>query len=148
MTRALTLALLLLCFPVLADSLRVVDGDTLVLDGERIRLEGIDAPEKTQSCYRDGIAYPCGLRAKEALERLVRGLEMCQEIGRDRYGRVLGTCYAGGVNINAALVSSGWALAYRRYSTAYVGEEEEARENRRGMWAGEFMEPWEWRKRN
>ena len=81
--------------------------------------------------------------------KIARGWVTCQGEDRDRYGRVIAVCYAGGVGgpeLNAWLVSEGWALAYRRYSTDYVAEEQAAREARRGLWRGEFVPPWEWRR--
>ena len=70
----------------------------------------------------------------------------CETRGKDRYGRWLAVCFAGGFSINRNMVYTGWALAYRRYSTDYVDTEEGAREATRGLWRGEFMAPWEWRK--
>jgi len=129
---------------------RVIDGDTLEIAGERIRLHGIDAPEFEQTCVADGKRWHCGLEAASALAfKIARGWVTCQGEDRDKYGRAIAICYAGGVGgpeLNAWLVSEGWALAYRRYSLDYVGEEATAREARRGMWRGEFVPPWEWRR--
>lgn len=132
----------------IAGRARVIDGDSLVLAGEALRLEGIDAPERDQLCFdREGTRYRCGLRAAAALRALVADHELrCRTHGRDRYGRLLATCMAGGRSLNAAMVAQGWALAYRRYSLAYVGEEEAARRARAGLWAGRFEAPWRWRR--
>ncbi|MXW44264.1 MAG: thermonuclease family protein, partial [Candidatus Dadabacteria bacterium] len=70
----------------------------------------------------------------------------CEGTKRDRYGRFLGTCYINEVDLNSWMVQNGYALAYRRYSRRYVSAEQEARENSRGVWAGEFVVPWSWRK--
>ena len=128
---------------------RIVDGDTVVLSGVKIRLHGIDAPETKQSCRdaRDR-RYRCGREATAALARLAGGGIRCgTRHGPDRYGRKIGTCYAAdGRNINAEMVRLGHALAYRKYSTAYLAQEREARARRRGLHRGTFVEPWAWRR--
>ncbi len=129
---------------------RVIDGDTLEIAGERIRLHGIDAPESGQTCVADGMLWHCGMEAASSLAfKIARGWVGCQGQDRDRYGRLIAVCYAGGVGgpeLNAWLVSEGWALAYRQYSTDYVVEEQAAGEARRGLWRGGFIAPWEWRR--
>ena len=128
---------------------RIIDADTLEVAGQKVRLQGIDAPESAQACrLTDGRRYQCGQQAAAALRtRLGPGAVRCTIENRDRYGRALGTCYtAGGVNVNAWLVRHGHALAYRRYSTKYVPQEDQARTGRAGIWAGEFVPPWEWRQ--
>lgn len=133
----------------IAGPARVVDGDTLEVSGAHVRLEGIDAPERGQTCRRGpaGEGYRCGLAASAALARLIAGRPVrCGPTGTDRYGRTLAVCWAGQTDIGAALVRSGWALAYVRYSTRYVGEEAEARAAGRGMWGGTFQPPWDWRR--
>ena len=128
---------------------RIVDGDTVVLSGVRVRLHGIDAPETKQSCRdaRDR-RYRCGREASAALVRLASGGIRCRmQHGADRYGRKIGTCYAAdGTDINAEMVRLGHALAYRKYSRKYVSEEQEARARRRGLHRGAFVEPWAWRR--
>lgn len=128
---------------------RVIDGDTLEVKGERVRLEGIDAPEKGQSCRNaSGELYPCGQAVIYALHgRIGEGNVVCAiDAARDRYGRALGGCSLGGEDLNAWLVSEGHALAYRRYSLKYVEQEEAARADGRGIWAGDFVAPWDWRR--
>ncbi len=129
---------------------RIIDGDTIELAGQRIRLHGIDAPEAKQICTREGQEYACGQEAIWALARIVEEHGVtCQQKDTDRYGRIVAVCYMaeGQIDINALLVEQGWALAYRRYSMDYVDEENTAEASRAGMWAGEFMKPWEWRKK-
>lgn len=125
-----------------------IDGDSLTLAGEELRLHGIDAPEWHQSCTRDGRENACGVAARDALTALLAvGPVTCHWEERDAYGRALATCLRGAENLNAALVAQGHALAYRRYSTAYVAEEDAARRARRGLWAGNFEAPAAWRAR-
>lgn len=131
---------------VLTGTAHVIDGDTIIVAGEHVRLEGIDAPERDQTCQRDGKAWACGSRATQALRGLIRDQEVsCRVIGRDAYGRALGACSAGQVNLNSAMVRSGFALDFRQYSSAYIPQEEAAKADRAGMWSGTFVPPWEWR---
>lgn len=127
---------------------RVIDGDTLEMAGERIRLHGIDAPESKQTCRRaDSSEYRCGDMATFALAEIVETHWItCKGETRDRYNRVIAVCYAGPYDINAKMVKRGWALAYRKYSMDYVEEEDDARGSNAGMWQGEFVKPWQWRK--
>ena len=118
---------------VLSGRARVVDGDSLALAGERIRLHGIDAPESAQTCRASGARWRCGERATRGLRERIGGRTVtCEERDVDRYGRIVAVCRAGGEDLNAWMVERGFALAYRRYSRAYVGEEAAARSARRG----------------
>ncbi len=125
----------------------VIDGDTLEVRGERIRLHGIDAPENAQSCEAGGKAWRCGQQASLALaDRIGRLPVRCETFQRDRYGRVIAICRQGETNLNRWMVRNGWALAYRRYSTDYVAAENEARQTELGIWQGRFVPPWDWRR--
>jgi endonuclease YncB( thermonuclease family) len=120
----------------------VNDGDSLTLGAERVRLRGIDAPEYGQMCVKDGVNYACGRRSREALAKLVGGRAVsCSGSERDRYGRLLGDCTAGGVDLNRTQVETGWAIAYGDYAE----EEDRARQMRLGLWAGSFDRPRDWR---
>ena len=132
----------------LAGAARVLDADTLEIRGHRVRLDGIDAPEKRQACRRNGRRYQCGVAATQALRRRIGGQAVnCAVSGQDRYGRLLAVCQmADGTDLNGWVVEQGWALAYRRYSTRYVAQEERAQAAQAGLWAGEFVPPWEWRR--
>jgi endonuclease YncB( thermonuclease family) len=127
----------------------VIDADTIEIHGERIRLHGIDAPESSQTCLDlAGREWRCGQAAALALQDLIgRRTVTCDERDVDRYARIVGRCLVGEVDINEWLVAQGLALAYRRYSLDYVAAEDEARAAGRGMWAGTFDPPWEWRRR-
>lgn len=127
----------------LSGSVTVVDGDSLRLGGRDVRLQGLDAPELHQACLRDGRSYPCGEVARSALARMIAGRPVaCRIDGRDKYGRSLGRCTVEGVDIGAALVGQGLAVAYG----GYASEEAEARRKSLGLWAGTFDPPSEWRK--
>jgi endonuclease YncB( thermonuclease family) len=123
----------------------VVDGDTLDLGGRRIRLVGIDAPEYAQTCRRAGADYACGRLARQALVEAVAGRPVsCSGSRLDRYGRLLGDCRAGEVDLNRAQVAAGWAVAYGDFEA----EERAARAAGLGLWAGEFERPQDWRRRH
>ncbi len=131
----------------LSGSARVVDGDTLDVGGTRVRLHGIDAPESGQRCRSAGQAWACGREASRALAAFIGSRAVaCHERDRDRYGRVVAVCRLDGRNMNAWMVAQGWALAYRRYSLDYVQAEAAARAARRGVWRGEVVAPWDWRR--
>lgn len=121
-----------------------VDGDSLRIGADRIRLVGLDAPEYEQECEdRDGAAWPCGLRARDELADLLAGGDIaCVADDRDQYGRALAECTLDGTDIGAEIVGRGMAVADGQYLT----EESAARTNRVGIWQGEFMDPAEWRR--
>lgn len=130
---------------------RVVDGDTLEIEGVKVRLEGIDAPESDQPCLLRKPGPPefvrCGTQATEALVAAVGGKPVVCEGGKvDFFKRLLATCYADGVDLNRWLVRNGHAVAYRKYSTRYVHAEEMSKLEKLGVWSTEFMMPWDWRK--
>ena len=127
---------------------RVVDGDSIVVNGIELRLEGIDAPESRQtSIDARGRPYPQGKQATRYLRTLVRsGPVHCEMHGPDRYGRTLATVFTSdGKNVNAEMVRAGQAIAYTKYSRRYVKEEQEAKRYRRGMHSGTWITPRAWR---
>jgi len=126
----------------------VTDGDTIKIDGVRIRVHGIDAPESRQLCRMpDQTQWPCGRYATEALADLIgTSIVTCLQRDRDKYGRVVATCLVAQTDLGAWMVKNGMALAYRAYALDYVEEEEAARRSRAGMWQGEFVYPWKWRR--
>ena len=154
---SLTAALLLLALvstlaaQTLVGNPEIFDGDTVhfVWLGERVRLEGVDAPETRQQCLdAGGKRYSCGQSAREALKGFIGSRWVrCEGSQRGSYGRLIAVCFdADGTDLNEWLVSQGWALAYRRYSKRYILQEETARKKRRGIWAGRFTKPWQWRR--
>lgn len=133
--------------PSVSGQAQAIDGDTLEVAGTRVRLYGVDAPEKDQTCRRSGREYACGQDALAALRtRVAGGPVACARRDTDRYGRTVAVCQQGGEDLNAWLVSRGLALAYREYGTDYVGQEDEARRAKRGLHAGTYVEPWRYRK--
>jgi endonuclease YncB( thermonuclease family) len=134
--------------PTLTGQATATDGDTLRMGPVRVRLYGIDAPEIDQTCEAGGLEYACGEASRDALMAIVgAGTVECRIGAVDRYGRLLATCWANGKDVGREMVRQGWALAYREYSERYVADEDEARRGRHGLWAGEFVPPWEWRRR-
>ena len=128
---------------------RISDGDSLRSGKLRIRLFGIDAPEKTQQCTdADGAKWDCGTAAQKALTTLVASAPQlqCDLVDVDRYGRVVMRCFAGKTDLGATLVRAGLALAYRQYSSIYSADEDSAKTAKLGMWAGAFTAPWAWRR--
>lgn len=146
---SIVLALLALAHPApAADELhvsgaaRAIDGDTLEIGAERVRLFGIDAPEHDQTCSASGRAWDCGAFAFRELDGMVTGRDLtCTGRDHDRYGRLLARCDLAGQDLGAALVSAGAATAYRRYSLDYLGEEEAARAAGLGIWRGSMQQP-------
>ncbi len=130
-------------------TLQVVDGDSLRRGDLDIRLHGIDAPEYRQTCRdKHGSEYSCGKQATNALRGLVGKQEVsCTSIETDRYGRAVAVCRIGGLEINGEMVRLGWAIAYTRHSLTYVRLEAEARLAKRGIWAGSFEPPEDYRAR-
>lgn len=124
----------------------VIDGDTLDFSrpAARVRIAGIDAPELEQTC-RDagGTEWPCGATALETMRDLVADGVRCSGNDIDRYGRFLVTCVAAGGDVGAAMVLAGMAVASGRYGE----EEQRAREQKLGIWVGEFERPRAFRQR-
>jgi endonuclease YncB( thermonuclease family) len=150
----LSVALLSVTSPAAAEPLAgipsVVDGDTIEIHGQRIRFNGIDAPESAQICAdASGKKYRCGQLASLALADFLKAHRptSCVEVDRDRYRRMVAVCIAGGVDIGEWMVRQGYALDWPKYSAGfYARAEKEARTAKRGIWAGSFDKPWNWRE--
>ncbi len=142
---------------------KVIDGDTVHIEKfkislsffgyskkYKIRLNGIDAPEKNQKCNKQNIEYACGLKSTQALRDKIdnRAIKCKLESNKDRYQRYIGTCFLKEENLNKWMVRNGHAIAYRRYLKDYIDDEEYAKKNKLGIWQGYFLEPEKWRKLN
>ena len=124
-----------------------IDGDTIDLGGQRIRLFAIDAVEASQSCERDGETWACGRDAAAALNAIVEGRNLqCERRDVDRYGRIVAVCSRDGRDIGRAMVQMGLAVALPEFSSDYVGDEEIARTRQTGIWAGKFEKPEDFRE--
>ena len=132
-----------------SQELRVVDGDTIHLNGEKIRFTGIDTPELKQTCINQGIIDPCGVTAKKILIDKISNNEVeCISEGKDRYKRTLAECFVNNESLSGYLVRSGYAFAYRKYSKKFISDEDYAKANKMGMWSMKFDYPWDYRKYN
>ena len=135
---------------------KVIDGDTLRIDKKKIRLFGIDAPEKKQQCRRSSLSisfltfgkdYPCGQISADRLRKKINDkLVVCKYSSKDRYKRFIAECFLNKTNINAWMVQTGHAVAYKKYSKKFVSQEIFAKKEKLGLWSGTFEMPWNWRK--
>jgi endonuclease YncB( thermonuclease family) len=129
---------------------RILDGDTVEINGVKIRLEGIDAPETDQLCLDvNGHRWTCGIDARDQLIAKGGGKSWtCRVSSSDRYGRSLAICNVDGEDVGRWLVRAGWALSFTRYSHVYDPDEKAARDAGAGLWSGAFIAPWDWRNRS
>ena len=112
----------------------IIDGDTVNIGNNKIRLHGIDAPETKQKCTKNNVEWNCGIQSTKFLEKLIGNEQIqCVTSGKDRYKRHIGICYKNNIDLNAKMVINGWAIAYRYYSLDYIKEEEQARLNKIGI---------------
>ena len=135
---------------------KVTDGDTIRIDGKKIRLLGIDAPEKKQQCSKIWLTisiisfskdYPCGQISTDRLTRKINNkFLICKWTNMDIYKRYIAECFKNKTNINAWMVKNGYAVAYRKYSKKFISEEIFAKKEKLGLWSGTFEMPWDWRK--
>ena len=131
----------------LANNLKVIDGDTIVLNGEKIRFSGIDTPELKQTCLQNNEVVDCGISAKILLiKKIGNSTPQCIREGKDIYKRTLAECFVKGESLSKFLVRSGYAFAYRKYSTKFIKDEEFAKINKLGMWSMTFQYPWDFRR--
>ena len=132
-----------------AQNVQITDGDTIKINGEKIRFSGIDTPEMKQTCIENGIINPCGVTAKKILmDKISNNEVICISEGKDQYKRTLAECFVNDESLSSYLVRSGYAFAYRRYSKKFIADEEYAKSNKIGMWSMKFDYPWDWRKKN
>ena len=132
-----------------SQDIKITDGDTIRINGEKIRFSGIDTPELRQTCLKQGIKELCGITAKQILiDKIADNKIVCIREGKDQYKRTLAECFINNESLSSYLVKNGYAFAYRRYSKKFITDEDFARTNKIGMWSMEFDYPWDWRKKN
>ena len=130
-----------------SQTIKIVDGDTIYLNGEKIRFVGIDTPELKQTCLKKSIKDLCGVTAKQILiDKIGNNNVECISEGRDRYKRTLAECFVNNESLSRYLVRSGYAFAYRKYSKKFIIDEDYAKVNQVGMWSMKFQYPWDYRK--
>ena len=128
---------------------RIIDGDTIHIKSNKIRLHGIDAPETKQTCKIGNEEWYCGKQSTKELKKLINKQNVeCVINDVDIYNRYVAICYVNEININQWMVKNGWAIAYRYYSKDYINEEEYADDNKLGIWKSKFIEPYLYRKKN
>ena len=137
---------------------KVVDGDTIKIENKKIRLFGIDAPEKKQKCKKTYLTisfmsftkdYMCGEVSTQKLIKKINKQKLnCNILDVDRYKRLIGECFKRNINLNSWMVSNGYAVAYRKYSKKYISDEINAKNNKLGIWQGKFEMPWDFRRKN
>ena len=129
-----------------AQDLKIIDGDTIVLNGVKIRFAGIDTPELNQTCLKGDQKISCGIYAKDLLvKKIGNNAPKCVSEGIDVYNRILAECFVNSESLSKFLVRSGYAFAYRKYSTKFIEDEEFAKSNKLGMWEMKFQYPWDFR---
>ena len=140
---------LITSFDVKSNKAKVVDGDTIHLDGQKIRFSGIDTPEINQVCNKNDEIIKCGILAKELLISMIGNNKVkCVNEGVDRYKRILAECFVNNQSLSKSLVREGFAFAYIKYSTKFIEDEEYAKKNKKGMWSMTFEYPWDYRRKN
>ncbi|MDC3100895.1 thermonuclease family protein [Pelagibacteraceae bacterium] len=149
------LLFILICFSAVSSGktifgkAKVIDGDTIHIYKNKIRLHAIDAPETNQTCNKNNKVWSCGIESTKFLKKLIGKNKIeCITTGKDQYNRFIGICYKNNLDLNSEMVLNGWAIAYRYYSMDYVEEEEVAKQQKKGIWSGEFEEPYLFRKKN
>ncbi len=129
--------------------IKIIDGDTIHLNGEKIRFNGIDTPELKQTCNKNNEIILCGIEARKLLiEKIGKNKVQCIREGKDQYKRTLAECFVNDISLSTYLVRKGYAFAYRKYSKKFVRDEDYARANNLGMWSMKFEYPWDYRKKN
>ena len=128
--------------------IRIIDGDTIHLNNEKIRFTGIDTPELKQTCNRNNEIIYCGIEARQLLiNKIVKSKVHCVREGKDQYKRTLAECFINDLSLSRFLVREGYAFAYRKYSKKFINDEDYAKKNNIGMWSMKFEYPWDWRKK-
>ena len=129
--------------------IKIIDGDTIHLNREKIRFTGIDTPELKQTCKKNNEIIYCGIQARQLLiNKIGKNKVNCVKEGKDQYKRTLAECFVNDLSLSRFLVREGYAFAYRKYSKKFIEDENFAKNNNMGMWSMKFEYPWDWRKKN
>ena len=129
--------------------IKIIDGDTIHLNNEKIRFTGIDTPELKQTCSKNNEIIYCGIQARQLLiNKIGKNKVKCVREGKDQYKRTLAECFVNDLSLSRFLVRQGYAFAYRKYSKKFIEDENFAKNNNMGMWSMKFEYPWDWRKKN
>ena len=129
--------------------IKIIDGDTIHLNNEKIRFTGIDTPELKQTCNKNNEIIYCGIQARQLLiNKIGKNKVNCVKEGKDQYKRTLAECFVNDLSLSRFLVREGYAFAYRKYSKKFINDEDFAKKNNIGMWSMKFEYPWDWRKKN
>ena len=132
-----------------SQDIKITDGDTIKVNGEKIRFSGIDTPELKQICIKQGVKKPCGMTAKQILiDKIADNNVTCVNEGKDQYKRTLAECFVNNESLSSYLVRNGYAFAYRRYAKKFIPDEDYAKFNKLGMWLMEFEYSGNRRKKN
>ena len=129
--------------------IKIIDGDTIHLNNEKIRFTGIDTPELKQTCSKNNEIIYCGIQARQFLiNKIGKNKVKCVREGKDQYKRTLAECFVNDLSLSKFLVREGYAFAYRKYSKKFIEDENFAKNNNMGIWSMKFEYPWDWRKKN
>ena len=129
--------------------IKIIDGDTIHLNGKKIRFSGIDTPELKQTCKKNSEIIYCGIKARQLLiDKIGKDKVICVREGKDQYKRTLAECFVNDLSLSRFLVREGYAFAYRKYSKKFIDDEDFAKKNNLGIWSMNFEYPWDWRKKN
>ena len=129
--------------------IKIIDGDTIHLNNEKIRFTGIDTPELKQTCIKNNEIINCGIQARKLLiNKIGKNKVNCVREDKDQYNRTLAECFVNDLSLSRFLVREGYAFAYRKYSKKFIEDENFAKNNNMGMWSMKFEYPWDWRKKN
>ena len=129
--------------------IKIIDGDTINLNNEKIRFTGIDTPELKQTCNKNNEIIYCGIQARQLLiNKIGKNKVKCVREGKDQYKRTLAECFVNDLSLSKFLVREGYAFAYRKYSKKFIEDENFAKNNNMGIWSMKFEYPWDWRKKN
>ena len=136
-------------YDVKSDEIKIIDGDTIHLNNEKIRFTGIDTPELKQTCSKNNEIIYCGIQARQLLiNKIGKNKVKCVREGKDQYKRTLAECFVNDLSLSKFLVREGYAFAYKKYSKKFIEDENFAKNNNMGIWSMKFEYPWDWRKKN